>query len=439
MRRRRLLPLAALIAGLALWAVPLAWAAPAADLTAAERVETVQIERYGLLGVGLIGCVVAIAARRRSPRLARPVNVVVATLTALLTIGTLMLHPYRPLNLQPTPDAPEYAGAARHLAAGDGYVATRYGNKALPPRYPPGYSLALAPFALVGKYPANVQLGARVYVILYVLVTLVAAWTIGGPLAATVAVALIGSSAFVARYSTLVMSDAFAAGLAVLVLVLVHRPSRLRLVVAGLISGALPVARLSSIVAVPSLMVGTSWRGRVLVAACASVGIGALAIHQWATFGSPLTTGYDYWLPEIRNFGLDYAVASKIGRDGTGMLADSLNGALLHWACPCPEDDPLVAFRSVVFFPLVLLGIFWIFTPPLTTIPGVLEVWRRRREPGPSFVLWLTVLTLLFQSVYFYQAARFMAAPATLLAVFSGVAVARWCANPDTRCRGNSP
>jgi hypothetical protein len=261
---------------------------------------------------------------------------------------------------------------------------------------------------------------------LYILAALAAAWAIGGPLAATIAVALIGSSAFVARYSTLVMSDAFSAGLAVLVLLLIHRPSRVRAILAGLVAGALPLTRLSAIVAVPSLLVTLSWRARVLVVAFSMLGIGALGLYQWSAFGSPFLNGYDYWIGEIRGFGLDYAVALDSGRDGTGMLADSLNGALLRWTCPCRDDDPLVSFRSVTFFPLVLLGLFWIYTPPLTTVPGLLEVWRRRREPGASFVLWFTVLTYLAQCVYFYQSARYMAAPATLLAVFSGVAIARW-------------
>ena len=127
-------------------------------------------------------------------------------------------------------------------------------------------------------------------------------------------------------------------------------------------------------------------------------------------------TGYQYWLPEVRTFGLDYPLDPDIRRDGSGIVADSLDGALLRWACPCPEDDPLFAFRAVAFYPLVLLGLFWIFVPPLATVPGLIEVWRRRHEPGPAYVLWLTVLTVLFHLFYFYLAARFVAGPTTLLA-----------------------
>ena len=128
-------------------------------------------------------------------------------------------------------------------------------------------------------------------------------------------------------------------------------------------------------------------------------------------FGSPFMSGYQYWLPEIRSFGIDYPFDERTQHDGSGVVADSLDGALLSWICPCPEDDPLVAFPGIHFYPLVLLGMFWIFTPPLATIPGLIEVWRRRRKPGPGFAR-LTVLTVLFYLVYFYVAARFMAGPA---------------------------
>ena len=83
----------------------------------------------------------------------------------------------------------------------------------------------------------------------------------------------------------------------------------------------------------------------------------------------------------------------------------------------------------------MLLGLFWILVPPLATVPGLIEIWRRRDEPGPAYVLWLTILIVLFHLVYFYVAARFVAGPATLLAVYTGVFVARrvqrWEAGAD--------
>ena len=156
-----------------------------------------------------------------------------------------------------------------------------------------------------------------------------------------------------------------------------------------------------------------------------------VALQQWGTFGTPFMTGYQYYLPDVQSFSLAYPFDLRVRRDGSGIVADSLDGALLRWACPCPEDDPIFSFRAVTFYPLMLLGIFWIFVPPLTTIPGMVEVWRRRREPGPAFALWLTVLTVAFHLFYWYLGARFMAAPTTLLAIYSGAWVARLVERAD--------
>lgn len=420
-----------LVAGLA----PIAWAAPDETVATRDRDEDLRVERFLPLtaaGAGIIGVVVA--GRLREPRLGQGIRLAAPLLALALALGPLAMIDPRPLNRQPSPDAQEYADAARHLAAGEGYVVTIRRGETQPPRYPPGFSLALAPFALVGSYPDNVQLGSKLYAMLYLIVTLVAAWVVGGPLAAAVAVALVGSSPFAVRYASLVMSDAFAAVLSIAALALVHRPTTARLAGAGLLAGALILVRLSGVLTLAALLAATlagagrrqGWRAPVVVLAGGLLGLALLAAQQWWTFGNPLMTGYQYWLPEIRTFGLDYPLDPATRRDGSGVVADSLDGLLLRWACPCPEDDPLFAFRAVTFYPLVLLGLFWIFVPPLTTVPGLIEVWHRRDEPGPAYVLWLTVLTGLFHLFYFYLAARFVAGPVTLLAIYSGVCVARW-------------
>jgi len=403
-------------------------AGPADYVAARTRDEDVRPERFPPIAAAVAGGLgVLWAARRGDERRGRWISIGAALLATALSLGPLLMIEPRPLNRQPSPDAQEYADAARHLASGDGYVTTiSRGGVAQPPRYPPGFSLALVPFAVAGRYPANVQIGSKAYAVLYVLATLVAAWVVGGPLAAAIAVALVGASPFSTRYASLVMSDAFAAALIVLTLPLLHRPTTRRLVGAGLLAGASVLVRLASLLGVAAMLPALSWRGRMTVVAAALVGIAGLGVHQWSTFGNPLMTGYQYWLPDVRSFGLDYALSSATQRDGSGVVADSIDGALVPWACPCPDDDPLVTLPNILFYPLVLLGVFWIFVPPLTTLPGLIEVWRCRREPGPGYAFWLTILTVLFYQVYFYQGARFMAGPVTLLAIYSGVAVARW-------------
>ena len=401
--------------------------APGRAPAARDRDEDVRLERLLPPAAAVAGIV---AGRLRERRLGQMVRLAAPLLALGLALGPLATIGPRPLNRQPSPDAQEYADAALHLAAGDGYFTSFRRGEAQPPRYPPGFSAALAPFAWFGSYPANVQLGSKLYAMLYLVVTLVAAWAVAGPLAAAVAVALVGSSPFAVRYASLVMSDAFAAGLAVAALAVIHRTGVRRLTGAGLLAGASVLVRLSGVLTALALLLAcwrrVGWRGRMVLAAGAGLGALLVALQQWWSFGSPLMTGYQYWLPEVRSFGLGYPLDPQIRRDGSGVVADSLDGALLRWACPCPEDDPLLAFRAPIFYPLVLLGLFWIFVPPLTTIPGLIEVWRRRHEPGPAYALWLTALTLLLQLFYWYLAARFMAGPATLLAIYTGAAVARW-------------
>lgn len=437
---------ALLLAGV--WLATPVLAAPAANVAARDRDEDLRVERFlppAAAVAGLAG--VILASRLRERRLGRIVRVAAPLLALVFALGPVAAIGPRPLNRQPSPDAQEYADAAHHLALGEGYFVTVRRGEAQPPRYPPGFSLALAPFALVGSYPANVQFGSKLLVMLYVVVTLVTAWTVAGPLAAAVAVGLVGASPFAVRYASLVMSDAFGAALAVGVLALicgVHRAQRsntARLAGAGLLTGGLVLVRLSGILTaaalVPALWRATSWRSRTLVAIGVALGVLLVAGQQWSTFGSPLKTGYHYYLSDIDQFRLDYPFAADVRRDGSGVVADSLDGALLSWACPCPEDDPLLAFRGPIFYPLVLLGLFWILVPPLTTVPGLIEVWRLRREPGPAYVLWLSALTVVFHLFYWYLGARFMAAPATLLAIYTGAWVARWAEGTADRAESS--
>ena len=85
---------------------------------------------------GIVGVIVA--GRLRERRLGQIVSIAAPLLALGLALGPLYMIGPRPLNRQPSPDAQEYADAARHLAAGDGYVTTIYRNETRPPRYPPG-------------------------------------------------------------------------------------------------------------------------------------------------------------------------------------------------------------------------------------------------------------------------------------------------------------
>ena len=336
----------------------------------------------------------------------------------------------RPLETQPFPDAAEYADAAYQLARGNGYVTYVHNQENRPPRYPPGFSLALTPFvAFAGPYPASVQMAVKVFAALYVLAAVFSAWALGGPLAAALTATLVGVSPLAQVSASLILSDAFAAALTVFMIVLLHRPSARRVSLAGALTGALLVVRLSAVVNLMALILSLPpryWRRVVGFSLPAIIGLG---LYHWRTFGSPFRTGYGYWLPDQRNFHWIPALASPPKppfTDGPWVVGDAMNGALLHWICPCPEGGPQAAFPNAFFYPLVLLGLFWIFAPPLTTLPGLWGAWTRRREAVGAFTLWLTVLSLSMYAFYFYQGARFMAGPATLLVIFTAASIAGW-------------
>lgn len=199
----------------------------------------------------------------------------------------------------------------------------------------------------------------------------------------------------------------------------------LSLAVAALVAGSLALLRLSALAALASLglaLPARTWRWILFFAA---PGVLALAIFQFSTFGSPLRTGYDYWLPNLKTFDVGYVLQRPMG-DGPTMVGDALDARLLSWLCPCTDDGPLAALPNALFYPAVVLGPFWIFTPPFTGLLGLLYAIRCwRRDPAARYAIWLTVTTCVMLSVYVFQAARLAAAPAALLAIFGAVAVAR--------------
>jgi hypothetical protein len=239
----------------------------------------------------------------------------------------------------------------------------------------------------------------------------------------------VGSAPFAIESASLVMSDALVAALSVLIAGLIHLQRRWPAAAAlamGL-SGALGLLRLSALLVVPAALLALPWRSVGWRAAIWLLpGIVGLGIFQWATFGSPLRSGYDYWLPALRQFDLAYALERPMG-DGPTMVGDALDGQLLALlVCPCPTDDgPLAQLPNVLFYPAVVLGPLWIFAPPLVGLLGLVYACRHWCEPAARFTIWLTLLSWGLLSVYVFQAARLAAAPAVLLALYAAVMAGR--------------
>src|SRR5579859_881615 len=314
-------------------------------------------------------------------RLAQGVGVA-AVLWALVPVLTAVAPP---LQQQPFPDSAEYADAANQLAHGNGYVTFVHGNGPEPPRYPPGFALALTPFAVFGSYPDNVEGAPKVFAALYVIVSAAAAWSIGGPAAAAVTAVVIGSSPFARVSATLVLSDALAACLSVPLVLLARTKSRRHALLAGALAGVITTIRLSAGLALPALLLAMRGRTRLALLAGAAPPLVALGLFQWRTFGSPFRTGYDYWLAGATNFSLAYATASPPFGDGPWIVADRRNGALMQWLCPCATGGPQATAPDVLLYPAVLLGLFWTFAPPLVSLIGLAYLWSRRGESSTRF------------------------------------------------------
>jgi 4-amino-4-deoxy-L-arabinose transferase-like glycosyltransferase len=358
---------------------------------------------------------------------ARRFGALVAALVCLAVLVDVERAPERPLSLQPFPDSAEYANSARSLSHDKGFYTYIYKGSRQPPRYPPGYPMALSPFAAVGSYPRDVQRGAKFWALIYVLVAVAAAWVLGGALAGALAALFIGLSPFARDSAGLVLSDAFTATLTVLMLPLLRQMNRSGARLAGAASGLATLARITGGINLIALLASTPRRLFKTALVFALPSLILLAVLQWAQFGSPLKTGYSYWGVASHNFALSYLTGSSV-REGPFIFPDLLSGKLLNWVCPCQLGGPQASMPNLTLYPTLLAGMFWVFSPPLVPLLGLIYAWRHRREAIGRYTLLVTFISLLVFGVYFYQGTRFMAGPATLLTVLASVWLAELAA-----------
>jgi hypothetical protein len=359
----------------------------------------------------------------------------VALLLGTLVAGRVLLANPIPIAAQPQPDAAEYADSAYRMAHGEGYTTTlrdqpNHPQGANPPRYSIGYPLVLAPFSLVGLYPGNVQVGAKLAAVALVLVVGWAAYVAGGAWSATIAVAVLGASPFEQWSAHLVMSDALSAALAVALIPLVMMRNRPWVAyVAGFAAGYGVLVRLSALVVLAAVVVAWPGVNRLRVIASSVPPLLVLAGYQWATFGAPWRTGYDYWLPGLRSFSFAFITAPTGPGDGPILFADRFHGMLAAWACGnCPNPGPFHTFPDWFFYGLVVTGAFWVITPPMLTLLGAAEMVRTWRVPAGRFVMIAVVGQLVLYMPYFYQSARFVAPAILMLSVLAAAAIPRLAA-----------
>ena len=351
-------------------------------------------------------------------------------LAAVVIVTTSLLlfnHPY-PLARQPFPDAHEYLNTAYRLAHGHGYTTTVRDNPRSgitqvvnPPRFPPGTSLVLAPFALLGHYPGNVEFGSRVLVVGLVLATGWAAYTLAGWYAALVASLVASTSEFVLVNSHLVMSDALGALLAVLCLPLLRINKIWAMYLVGFIAGYGFVVREAGLVIVVCALIVVSRWDRLRVIAGAFLPVVGLLLYNWSTFGRPWKTGYDYWLGHFHEYALRYAFKHPWKPGGEiGLFASPLH--IFNLVAYGPKGAYAI-LPSAIFYPLILLGFSAVFGPPLFSLLGLIAAVKRWRWPEARFTLLLTVLTALVYMPNFTQDPRFMAGPCFVLIAWASAAL----------------
>lgn len=312
-------------------------------------------------------------------------------LAVIVATGLLFFHAHLPLSQQPFPDAHEYLDAANRLAHGHGFTTTVRDNpysphihRAVnPPRFPPGTSLLLAPFALIGHFPGNVEFGARLLEVGLVIAVGWAAYSLAGWYAALLTALITATSQFMLVNNRIVMSDVAATVLMVVCLPLMKIGSRWSLYTLGFVAGYGLVVRESGVIVVASVLIVISGWDRLRVAVGALPSVLGLAIFNWSTFGAPWRTGYDYWLGTFPEYSLRYVVKHPWPPGGeNGWYAFSLRFFHLvgHTHAGFPSLLP-----NIWFYPLILLGFSTVFGPPWLTLLGLLAAgwsWRQRCSPA---------------------------------------------------------
>jgi hypothetical protein len=312
----------------------------------------------------------------------------------------------------------------------------RPGERLYATRYAPGFPLALTPFVVLGAgTAADGTRGARVIAIAALSAVFVAGYVLAGPEGAAIATLASWASPFFERSARLVMSDAFGAMLAVAIVICLvaaraasvgSRGRDAFLVLAGLCGGFAVLSRVSAVFVLAALLaVTTTWRQRTLALLGALPFLVVLAGYQWAYFGHPLRSGYDEFLPGVTLFDPSYATALNPRGDRRFVFDDKLDGLLMRWTCPCDGQGPMGKAPNVVFYPAVLLGLYWIYFPPLLPLLGLVEIYRRRHTTAARYAALVVVGNVALMVPYLFQCARFVAPAALVLLVYSSAGMAR--------------
>jgi hypothetical protein len=234
------------------------------------------------------------------------------------SLSVLAINRYKThlLNLAPYPDAAEYYASAMSMYRYSEY-AIQIGEHRLPPRYPMGYSLVMLPLiyilsdeSILAPFWVNQLLGLGLifgFFFYYFLNR--------RPVAATVAVALLVTMPAFVVFARSSMSELLGAALLILAYYCFSKGMSKGLVsyfyVGGFILGISTLTRLQLVFFAPLLLSAFTLKNqslskRLVVIALSGlflcIAASPMLLYNWKVFGSPLKTGYHFWIPETGPF-----------------------------------------------------------------------------------------------------------------------------------------
>ncbi len=356
-------------------------------------------------------------------RIALAIGCVIALVAAAFVRKDAIVREGR--DLKPRPDALEYGLGAASFAR-SGRVELELGGAHYPLRYPPGFPILAAPYvAAAGGAASATWRAAFTHGVAAVPVITLIGWAAGGPVGACFAALVAITSPLAIANSVLAMSETtsellWALVIAALLFAVRSRESGPRLepfVLAGVALGLGVTVRYTNLalIAPALLFVGTRHRfrparaGRAVasIAIPALIGVAAILLYQWRTFGAPGSDGYSFWVPEVyRHSELVFS---------TRYLLAGIPGFWAHGHLPTYGRALLGSDAGIWISPwlaaLALVGL-------VRTIVLARSCGRRRLLALVALVAMPAVL--VFHLFYFWQDTRFLVPLLPCLAALAG-------------------
>lgn len=373
-------------------------------------------------------------------------EILLLLLIVLAAIALRYVNPYFLADLPIVPDSAQYATSGYNLAEGKGFCIFINDLK-LPPQYPPGFPLMLAPFYRL----TGLELHGAIYLILAfsllsILLCYFLAREVFGRGAALLAALLLAVSPLYVGYSQVLISDMASNSFIILGLWLAWRAagrerlSPLLWLFAGASCGfSASVHLLSGVTVIPlaaAAVLASGGRFRRLLpvlflsAAGFIAGLSPFLLNNHISFGSVLSTGYDYWSrwgAGERNFALAYALRNTAVSEA-GSRTGNIGYYLLHFL---GLSWPTL---FAPYFPAVLLLSFF----------GGASCLRGKKEAGRGDFVFtvmtasLTVVLMALLFFYSFQMSKFLLpiVPFVCILAARGISVLlRLCRGGDIRPR----